>query len=70
MIEGITAPNMVCAMKHFPGDGIDERDQHVVTSYNALPTDDWDGGSRRVNPLRGLQQRMPRTRSTRPSDRG
>ena len=21
-------------MKHFPGDGIDERDQHVVTSYN------------------------------------
>src|SRR6476619_35154 len=33
---------MVCAMKHFPGDGIDERDQHVVTSYNTLPADEWD----------------------------
>ena len=34
--DGISAHNMVCAMKHFPGDGIDERDQHVVTSYNTL----------------------------------
>ncbi len=40
--DGITAHNMVCAMKHFPGDGIDERDQHVVTSYNTLSTDEWD----------------------------
>ena len=40
--DGISAHNMVCAMKHFPGDGIDERDQHVVTSYNTLPADEWD----------------------------
>jgi beta-N-acetylhexosaminidase len=40
--DGITAHNMVCAIKHFPGDGIDERDQHVVTSYNTLPADEWD----------------------------
>ncbi len=40
--DGITAHNMVCAIKHFPGDGIDERDQHVVTSYNTLPAEQWD----------------------------
>src|SRR6478609_9619772 len=40
--DGISAHNMVCAMKHFPGDGIDERDQHVVTSYNTLAADEWD----------------------------
>ncbi len=38
----------VCAMKHFPGDGIDERDQHVVTSYNTLGYDEWDRSYGRV----------------------
>jgi beta-N-acetylhexosaminidase len=40
--DGITQHNMVCAMKHFPGDGMDERDQHVVTSYNTMPVDRWE----------------------------
>ena len=39
---GSASQNMVCAMKHFPGDGIDERDQHVVTSWNTLGADEWD----------------------------
>ena len=30
--DGISESKTVCAIKHFPGDGIDERDQHVVTS--------------------------------------
>lgn len=30
------------AVKHFPGDGIDERDQHLLTSVNSLSTDEWD----------------------------
>jgi len=35
--EGVaTAP------KHFPGDGIDERDQHLVTSVNTLSCEEWD----------------------------
>ena len=46
--DGITAHNMVCAMKHFPGDGVDERDQHVVTSYNTLAADEWDASYGRV----------------------
>lgn len=40
--DGISESTMACAMKHFPGDGIDERDQHVVTSYNTLGYDDWN----------------------------
>ncbi|MFA6755529.1 MAG: glycoside hydrolase family 3 N-terminal domain-containing protein [Bacilli bacterium] len=27
--------------KHFPGDGVDERDQHLVASVNSLSRDDW-----------------------------
>lgn len=30
------------SVKHFPGDGIDERDQHLVTSVNTLSKDEWD----------------------------
>ena len=40
--DGISESPTVCAMKHFPGDGIDERDQHVVTSYNTLGYDEWN----------------------------
>ena len=29
------------AIKHFPGDGVDERDQHIVTSVNSLSRDAW-----------------------------
>ena len=40
--DGISESATVCAMKHFPGDGMDERDQHVVTSYNTLGYEDWN----------------------------
>ena len=30
------------SIKHFPGDGVDERDQHIVASVNSLSTEDWD----------------------------
>lgn len=30
------------AIKHFPGDGVDERDQHILTSVNSLSTQEWD----------------------------
>jgi beta-N-acetylhexosaminidase len=40
--DGISESPTVCAMKHFPGDGVDERDQHVVTSYNTLGYDEWN----------------------------
>lgn len=34
--EGVTA-----VIKHFPGDGQDERDQHLLVSVNDLSYDDW-----------------------------
>ena len=29
------------AIKHFPGDGVDERDQHILTSVNSLDCDEY-----------------------------
>ena len=29
------------SIKHFPGDGVDERDQHIVTSVNSLSCEEW-----------------------------
>ena len=35
--------DMLYSIKHFPGDGVDERDQHILTSVNSLSKDEWDG---------------------------
>lgn len=40
--RGISESGIVCAMKHFPGDGNDERDPHIATSVNALSCEEWD----------------------------
>lgn len=40
--RGISESGIVCAMKHFPGDGSDERDPHIATSVNALTCEEWD----------------------------
>ncbi|AMC94495.1 beta-hexosaminidase [Erysipelothrix larvae] len=34
--------NVEVSVKHFPGDGIDERDQHLLTSVNHLSIQEWD----------------------------
>lgn len=31
-----------CAAKHFPGDGLDFRDQHVADSINTMSCEEWD----------------------------
>ncbi|MEG2699339.1 MAG: glycoside hydrolase family 3 protein, partial [Ruthenibacterium sp.] len=41
-MKGITKHNVAVCIKHFPGDGIDERDQHLVSSVNTLICDEWD----------------------------
>ena len=33
---------VACSIKHFPGDGRDERDQHLCTTVNDLSVGDWD----------------------------
>jgi beta-N-acetylhexosaminidase len=34
--------NVATTVKHFPGDGVDERDQHLLTSVNSLSVQEWD----------------------------
>jgi beta-N-acetylhexosaminidase len=46
--DGLSESNSVAAMKHFPGDGIDERDQHVVTTYNTMGYEEWTSSFGRV----------------------
>ena len=35
-------PGFCCAAKHFPGDGLDDRDQHVANSVNDYSCEQWD----------------------------
>lgn len=35
-------PGFCCAAKHFPGDGLDFRDQHVANSVNSMSCGEWD----------------------------
>lgn len=41
-INALHAEGLAAAPKHFPGDGVDERDQHLVTSTNDLSCEEWD----------------------------
>ena len=41
-VRAVPAHGVAASIKHFPGDGQDERDQHLVTSVNDLSTDEWD----------------------------
>ena len=41
-IEGVHKSNMLACAKHFPGDGVDERDHHLVMGCNDLTCEEWD----------------------------
>ena len=41
-MKGIMESGIMPAAKHFPGDGIDERDQHLSASVNSLSCEEWD----------------------------
>ena len=40
-IRGIQAHGMAACAKHFPGDGLDDRDQHLTCPVNPLSRDEW-----------------------------
>jgi beta-N-acetylhexosaminidase len=40
-IRAFDEQHMLTSIKHFPGDGVDERDQHLLTSVNSLPVSSW-----------------------------
>ncbi|WP_404332666.1 glycoside hydrolase family 3 protein [Mesobacillus maritimus] len=41
-MKGIQESGIAPAAKHWPGDGVDERDQHLSFSVNSLSTEEWD----------------------------
>ena len=41
-VKAVQAKGVAATAKHFPGDGVDERDHHLVTSVNDLPHDEWN----------------------------
>ena len=47
-MRGIQESGIAPAAKHFPGDGIDERDQHLSSAPNWLSTEEWDATFGRV----------------------
>ncbi len=41
-LQGIKPHQVAVSIKHFPGDGVDERDQHLLSSVNTLSCEAWD----------------------------
>lgn len=41
-IQGVHQSGMAACCKHFPGDGIEELDQHLVMGVNTLSCEEWD----------------------------
>ncbi len=41
-VKSIQEHKIAACIKHFPGDGLDERDQHLVSSINDFSCEEWD----------------------------
>ncbi|MEI6971494.1 MAG: glycoside hydrolase family 3 N-terminal domain-containing protein [bacterium] len=41
VISGIQENHVAATAKHFPGDGVDSRDQHLCTTCNSLSMEEW-----------------------------
>lgn len=39
---------MAVTIKHFPGDGVDERDQHLLSTVNSLSAEEWEATYGRI----------------------
>lgn len=60
--KGMKESNVPCAIKHFPGDGSDERDPHICLSVNNLSMEEWDATYGKVYEAmfaEGVQSIMP-----------
>jgi len=47
-LKAVQKHGVAASIKHFPGDGVDERDQHLVTSINSLSVEEWDATYGRI----------------------
>ena len=62
VIQGMQDHGLAACAKHFPGDGVDFRDQHLTTSVNSLTESEWweqHGGVFQSVINRGVQTIMP-----------
>ncbi len=41
-MRGLSEYGVAAAVKHYPGDGVDFRDQHLLSSVNSLSKEEWD----------------------------
>lgn len=41
-VEEVQKYGIAASIKHFPGDGVDERDQHLLASVNSLSVEEWN----------------------------
>ncbi len=41
-MKGCQENGVAVSIKHFPGDGVDDRDQHLLPSVNSLSVEEWD----------------------------
>ena len=48
IIKGMQDNGLSACSKHFPGDGMDYRDQHLVTTVNSLSMDEWRASYGRI----------------------
>jgi beta-N-acetylhexosaminidase len=48
LIAGMQENGLAACAKHFPGDGWDDRDQHLCTTVNPLSLDEWERHSGKV----------------------
>jgi beta-N-acetylhexosaminidase len=46
--RGLKQSQVLACMKHFPGDGTEERDQHLILGVNELLPNDWDASFGKV----------------------
>ncbi len=47
-LKGITDNGLATCVKHWPGDGTEERDQHLVLGVNELSPEEWDSSFGKV----------------------
>lgn len=47
-LDGMQDNELVACVKHFPGDGLDARDQHFVTTHNTMDMDNWHSSFGRI----------------------
>lgn len=47
-MRGVQEYGLAVSIKHYPGDGVDERDHHLLASVNTLSVEEWDNTSGKV----------------------